>query len=463
MTRYRTPGPLGFQIQNGVDSGTLIRTASTAPFDFMREMKQGYGWLNDRANSALNGASQYKDSLFALASAIDQAHSMIPRAVQQEVGVRIEELIQGVLPTLLLALAGVAATTALGATIGGIVGFFLGGAGAGPGAVLGGKIGMEAGIALLTWLGLGFLVVSIGKDLVKSLHLAEEGIRTAWGAGTVNDVERKLLTRAAAMCLSRAVAVLMVAIVDGLIAYITRGAATSTAAASATRVSEAVKQLKSSRLGRSLGTWFEKNYRALMEHQQKRAAAATANEQARAQAAKAKTASPAPSPKKPSNPAPGTPAAIVPLSRTVVSAEMEKKILYGQRVMNPDGTPTNRLVGAHGGKISNANPNYAVEVLSTNADGTRNAKLITQYSDGKLSKIKSSTLFPETWTDAQAIGAIVKTGDGTAIATRASDGAALYQSTINGVKVEVIKVGNNVTAGYPAGKGFSNPTVFKGP
>ena len=46
------------------------------------------------------------------------------------------------------------------------------------------------------------------------------------------------------------------------------------------------------------------------------------------------------------------------------------------------------------------------------------------------------------------------------VATRA-DGAALYQSTVNGVQIEVIKVGNNVTAGYPVGsRGFQTKTNF---
>jgi hypothetical protein len=67
---------------------------------------------------------------------------------------------------------------------------------------------------------------------------------------------------------------------------------------------------------------------------------------------------------------------------TVISPEMEAKILFGERVKNASGMPTNRLIGAHAGEISNSSPSYAVEVLSVNAGGTRNAKLVTQFSDG---------------------------------------------------------------------------------
>lgn len=49
------------------------------------------------------------------------------------------------------------------------------------------------------------------------------------------------------------------------------------------------------------------------------------------------------------------------------------------------------------------------------------------------------------------------------VAIRSSDGAALYQSTVNGVKIEVIKVGDDVTAGYPTGvKGFQTISQFIG-
>jgi hypothetical protein len=145
---------------------------------------------------------------------------------------------------------------------------------------------------------------------------------------------------------------------------------------------------------------------------------------------------------------------------TVITPAMETKILHGERAVNASGTPTNRLTGAHGGEITNSNPNYAVEVLSVNADGTRNAKLLTQFSDGNVSNIKTSTLFPENWTPGQSIGAVKQVGDLVPVATRA-DGAALYQSTVNGVQIEVIKVGDNVTAGYPVGsRGFQTKNYF---
>ncbi|MGX9379577.1 EndoU domain-containing protein [Pseudomonas sp. JQ36] len=101
--------------------------------------------------------------------------------------------------------------------------------------------------------------------------------------------------------------------------------------------------------------------------------------------------------------------------------------------------------------------------MATYPDGTKTVKFVTQFADGDLSKIKTSTLFPDSWTDSQAINAVKLVGDTKPVATRTSDGASLFQSTVNGVKVEVIKIGDNVTAGYPCGRACSTAQSFMGP
>jgi filamentous hemagglutinin len=101
-----------------------------------------------------------------------------------------------------------------------------------------------------------------------------------------------------------------------------------------------------------------------------------------------------------------------------------------------------------------------VQVISTNPDGTQNVKFITQLPSGDVSNIKNSTLFPSTWNNSQVIDAILHVGNTTPLATRASDGASLFQGTVNGVQVEVIKIGNIVTSGYPCGRGCIDPTKF---
>lgn len=111
----------------------------------------------------------------------------------------------------------------------------------------------------------------------------------------------------------------------------------------------------------------------------------------------------------------------------------------------------NELIGGHSPDINNSNPNYVVEVLQINPDSTQKVKFVTQYADGNLSNIKTSTLFPEGWSNDKIINSIKTVGDSSPIGVRASDGAMLYRDIIDGVQIEVIKISNTVTSGYPTG------------
>ncbi|WP_284197103.1 EndoU domain-containing protein [Chitinimonas prasina] len=140
---------------------------------------------------------------------------------------------------------------------------------------------------------------------------------------------------------------------------------------------------------------------------------------------------------------------------------MQQKILWGQRQLKYDGTPSNGLKGAHSGSISNDLQSYAVQVLPNNPDGTSSVKLVNQFSDGNVSKIKTSTLYPKSWSESNIFDSIQAVGSpNNAIATRISDGSTLYQGTVSGINMEVIKIGNRVTAAYPTGGGFTSLETF---
>ena len=138
--------------------------------------------------------------------------------------------------------------------------------------------------------------------------------------------------------------------------------------------------------------------------------------------------------------------------------------------MNANGGLSNKFIGAHSGEISNDLPDYAVQVLRNNADGTSAVKMYKQFSDGNLSVLKSSTLFPGSWSDADIMSAIQDVGaPANSIGTRISDGAnaysngtasTLYRGQVNGVNMEVIKIGNRVTSAYPTGGGFPSLDLF---
>lgn len=125
---------------------------------------------------------------------------------------------------------------------------------------------------------------------------------------------------------------------------------------------------------------------------------------------------------------------------------MEVKILEGQRKL-----ATNKIKGGHSPEINNVNPNFSTETIKVNPDGTKVVKYTKQFSDGNISKIKTSTLFPNGWSDTKIIDSIKSVGNGRSIGYRARDGAELFRNTIDGIEIEVIKIGNSVISGYPTG------------
>ncbi|WP_373871802.1 EndoU domain-containing protein [Paenibacillus azoreducens] len=136
-------------------------------------------------------------------------------------------------------------------------------------------------------------------------------------------------------------------------------------------------------------------------------------------------------------------------SESYLTPEMEQKILGGERIPGKNG-----LRGGHSPNVVNdANPNYAVEVLRENPDGTKFVQFYHQFPDGTLAKLKKSTVFPDSWSDEKIISSIKKISDTPAVGSRTSDGGTttLHSGTVDGVEIDVIKEGNNITAGYPVG------------
>lgn len=132
---------------------------------------------------------------------------------------------------------------------------------------------------------------------------------------------------------------------------------------------------------------------------------------------------------------------------------MREKILYGERVLNPNspGGISNKLIGAHSPKIKSRS-DFNVEILSNNPDGTTTVRLIKQFPDGNISKRKKSTLAPDTWSDDKIIDATNQVARTDLIAIRLQDRATLHQQRIDGVDWVVIKDAlGNVISSYPTG------------
>ena len=147
-----------------------------------------------------------------------------------------------------------------------------------------------------------------------------------------------------------------------------------------------------------------------------------------------------------------------PRGTTSISPGTTQKILYGARVPHPSslGGWSQALIGAHSPRIKN-HPDFVSEVLSHNSDGTTTVRLVKRFPDGQLSKLKKSTLAPDSWSNAQIITVTQQVGDTPAVATRVRDGATLHRQRVEGIEWEVIKdVSGNVTSSYPTG---GQPTI----
>ena len=143
-------------------------------------------------------------------------------------------------------------------------------------------------------------------------------------------------------------------------------------------------------------------------------------------------------------------------SQTNISDEMAQKILYGKQ----KSSNSNKVIGGHSPKINNSNSNYATQTIRTHSDGTQSVDFVKQLDNAKVSQIKNSTLFPQNWSDKNIIDSIKNVGESVPLGVRASDGASFHRKKINGVEIDVIKLGNDVISAYPIGNNNSYPGGF---
>ena len=62
---------------------------------------------------------------------------------------------------------------------------------------------------------------------------------------------------------------------------------------------------------------------------------------------------------------------------------------------------------------------------------TKNVKFIKDLQDGNISKIKKSTVFPDSWNDSKIMDNIENVGESPAISVRQRDGATWHRQAPN--------------------------------
>lgn len=301
MADFRLPGPVDGSRQRAIlDDGTLMRRASAPP----GSLRGGTATQADEFDPwvLLRRAACVKE-------AAERARGRVPAVVLRETGEAIEALIEGLLPGLLMMMAVLGVSVGIGGAAGAAIGALAGGVGALPGAAIGAKAGASVGIWLLTWLGLGFLAVEIGRGLVELGGRCLDAVRIAWDAHGQSDREARI--DRAADGLAEAVALLLKLILMAIVARLTMSQAGAAGRSAASSVDEMVAALRQSRLGAGFADWVAANAARLTRnpklqmHRQVQGTQAVNEASTPSQLRKGKADAPDSAPAKPAKPAPG--------------------------------------------------------------------------------------------------------------------------------------------------------------
>lgn len=271
MARYRIPGPLNASRGSLViQDGTLQRTPGMLPGPII--------------GAAPGHASAWDPRLYiaraeAVRDAIQIGIRRAPDAILEETGHAMGDVVRGLIPGLLMTMAveGICAVVggAAGALVGAAIGALAGGVGAAPGAVAGAATGVELGTslgaALLTWLGLGFLLVSVGEGLLELTTRVYQAAMQAWDACDSSNpvVEVEL----AGDAMAHAVGKLFQLILTAIVARLTMRVDTAANAAASTVKKDVLAGLADSKLGKGFAKWVADNEQALLKNPKLRAQA----------------------------------------------------------------------------------------------------------------------------------------------------------------------------------------------
>lgn len=264
MARYHIPGPLNASRGNhAIQDGTLQRTPGMLPGPI--------------GGAHASHASAWDPRIYiARAEAVRDAVRIgirrAPDAILEETGHAIGDLVRDLIPGLLMTMAveGICAVVggAAGGLVGAAVGALAGGVGAAPGAVAGAatgvELGMSLGAALLTWLGLGFLLVSVGEGLLELTTRVYHATMKAWDACDSGNpvIEVDLAGEA----LARAVGKLFQLILTAIVARLTMRVETAANAAASTVKKDVLAELANSKLGKGFAKWVADNEQALLRN-----------------------------------------------------------------------------------------------------------------------------------------------------------------------------------------------------
>ncbi|MFY9476072.1 MAG: DUF6861 domain-containing protein [Aquabacterium sp.] len=152
-----------------------------------------------------------------------------------------------------------------GTAVGGVAGFFAGGAGAVPGAMAGAAAGSQVGLWVLGFLGLKSLAEYMIDALPAAMRCYERGFKRAWGEaprgnrpGTAGGAPQPPDVNQAATDFGNGHVIVILALLMGLVAYLTRGRGNK---------ATILKEIEQSpRLGPKVAAWVQANEGKLLNN-----------------------------------------------------------------------------------------------------------------------------------------------------------------------------------------------------
>jgi hypothetical protein len=204
-----------------------------------------------RAMSELDSVNRLRNVLNAIDDSFPAAFNEITKKLRGISIDSIKPILRDMLTDVALYLGG---STALGAGVGGGIGAFAGGVGAIPGAMVGGWLGFEIGNVIMALTGLKSVVVFMKDAVPAAIKCYGTGFKNAWGEPT----DAAPWQRSASRDFAMGHVLFLMALLMGIVAYLTRGKGDFGALMTEMRASK--------KLGPKMAEWIEANKNDLLKN-----------------------------------------------------------------------------------------------------------------------------------------------------------------------------------------------------
>jgi hypothetical protein len=220
----------------------------------------------------VNGPTTMEEGCESVFWAAERAKNYAPGAIEETTGFGLHEINDGLIEALLFSLCILTVNTSIGDVAGGIlVGLVSAGTGTAYGLATGANAGMDLGLALLDWLGIGFLLPYFALHLPIVMQPVRRGVSVAWIAGRNPQHSAQADIEAAARVLSKAPGAFFAVLLQAIVLYVMKETNTvnPTQVVSSDGYKDVmpalVNRLQRSKLGYNFAKFVERDFPKILE------------------------------------------------------------------------------------------------------------------------------------------------------------------------------------------------------